>query len=162
MSRFFKVSIVEKSGATVAALRRAKLALFRETDKVLTEFGNRLVRTAKFKYLSGPRPAHLGVKTNRLRSSIVARVQRLGKVTQLLFGTDVPYARIHEEGLLIRAHTRIITQAFGRQLKSPVAVSVRAFKMPKRPFLSPSVEDNKSWLRTNMLVAIRRAAEAAA
>lgn len=162
MASLFKVGIVAKPGATIAAINRAKLALFKETDRVLNIFRLRLVRSAKFKYLTGPRPGKLGVDTNRLRSSIVAIMQRLGDVTQILFGTNVPYARIHEEGLLIRAHVRIITQAFGRQLKSPVAVRVRAFKMDKRPFLSPSVDDNKAWLFSNMLKAVQRAAGAAA
>ncbi len=157
-----RIGIVVKPGTTLAQLRKAKLLLTRETDRVLKIFANRLVRTAKFKYLTGPRPTHLGVDTGNLRSRIVARVQKLGRVTQVLFGTDVPYAAIHELGLLIKGHTRIITQAFGRQLKFPVAVRVRPFRMDKRPFLAPSLEDNKAWLRANMLSAIRRAAGAAA
>ncbi len=120
-----------------------------------------LVRTSKTRYLSGPRPKKLGVKNDQLRSSIRAVLKGKGDRRFIVLGTDVKYAQIHEEGLTIRAHKRTITQAFGRPLKSPVTFSVRSFKMPKRPFLAPSISDNENFFKKEMLRAVRLAAQGA-
>lgn len=58
-------------------------------------------------------------------------------------GTNLIYARIHQEGFTgsqtVSAHKRTITQAFGKPLKSPVEVmmptATRNFHMPQRSFL---------------------------
>ena len=72
------------------------------------------------------------------------------KGNQLHVGSNVPYAAMHQDGfndaVKINAHTRLITQAFGRALKHPVYQSVKAHTrnmfMPQREFLGLS-SDNK-------------------
>lgn len=78
--------------------------------------------------------------TARLRNSITHRVISDEKV---VVGTNVDYGRIHQYGFkgpqAVNAHTRLITQAFGKKLKYPVYQSVgphtRFMNMPARPFL---------------------------
>ena len=71
--------------------------------------------TAKKEYLTGPRPEKLGVVTGRLLTSIKTRVFESGKSVVGEIGTNVIYARRHEEG---------------------------TGGMPKRAFLQPSLQDN--------------------
>ena len=73
------------------------------------------------KYLSGPRPEKLGVITGRLRSSIKFKVEQSDNVISIRFGSDVPYAAIHE---------------FGGDAGRGGKVHIR-----KRPFLTPGIED---------------------
>lgn len=68
-------------------------------------------------------------------------------------GTNVSYARIHQFGgsidknVSVKAHTRIINQAFGRKLQNPLRVSVSShsrdmrLRIPARPFLMYQKED---------------------
>ena len=86
----------------------------------------------------------------RLKHSIHKRL-RPGIVE---IGTNVEYAAIHQFGFAgqvnIGAHQRIIHQAFGRKLKFPVAVNVKAHsvcqEMPARPFLGISPANEKELL----------------
>lgn len=62
-------------------------------------------------------------------------------------GSKVPYAAVHEFGYTgvqeVSAHTRTITEAFGRKLDSPTTVQVpahrRPMKIPARPSLQPGL-----------------------
>lgn len=86
-------------------------------------------------------------ETRRLRDSIVYAV-RSGN---LRVGTNVVYASAHQFGLkrsiVVPAHRRAVTQAFGRQLKFPVWTSVKAHTMaqniPSRPFLGWNQSDRQ-------------------
>lgn len=68
---------------------------------------------------------------------------------KLTYGSKVPYALAHEEGFTgvvnVPAHSRTITQAFGRKI-APRTVFVDAYSynqnIPARPYLQPSLEDN--------------------
>lgn len=54
--------------------------------------------------LTGPRPKYLGVRSERLRSSITGgRVKKLGTSYTATIGTNVKYARKHEYGIGIKA-----------------------------------------------------------
>ncbi len=83
----------------------------------------------------------------RLRRSIVYRASRSG----VAVGTNVIYAAAHQFGdrepHQIPAHIRVIKQAFGRALASPVAVNVRAHvirtNLPQRAFLGVSISDRR-------------------
>lgn len=88
----------------------------------MTLGGQLLAGWSKKNRLSGPRPQYLGVRTNRLRSSISSsEAIKSGNEYSVKVGTNVEYARIHEFGGMT-----------GRGLKT---------RMPARPFLRPSVED---------------------
>jgi phage gpG-like protein len=122
-------------------------------------FGARSEGFSKKDYLKGPRPHKLGVGTGRLRSSIKDRVLRNGNDIEMVLGTNVRYAAIHELGFSgtqqVRPHQRRITRAgltksgkVSRSNKNRVSTGiaqVKAFSrtmwMPPRPFLSPAVRD---------------------
>lgn len=58
--------------------------------------------------------------------------------TGVTIGTNLAYARIHQfGGGPVKAHTRLVKQAFGRKLKFPVWANVKAHdaNIPPRPFL---------------------------
>ena len=88
--------------------------------------------------------------TARLKQSINKRL-RPGLVE---IGTNVEYAAVHQLGFFglvnVPAHQRVIHQAFGRGLKSPVTVQVRAhsrkMKTIARPFLGLSPANEKELL----------------
>lgn len=68
-------------------------------------------------------------------------------------GTNVSYARIHQYGgsieknVNVKAHTRVINQAFGRKLENPLRVNVSShdrnmnLRIPARPFLMYQKDD---------------------
>ena len=96
--------------------------------------------TAMKDYLTGPRPAKLGVRSGRLRSSIFWFVNRRANQIVGTIGTNVVYAPIHEFG-------GIIVPKRAKWLRFMVRpgqwVSVKKVTMPKRPFLHPALEDNR-------------------
>lgn len=64
-------------------------------------------------YLSGPRPQRLGVRTNRLRSSLNASKASVnGNAVESIIGTNVAYAGVYERGfdgeVPVREHKRKI------------------------------------------------------
>lgn len=107
----------------------------------------------------------LHVRTGRLRRSITARFEDNGATySKGIIGTNVSYARAHEEGVnktvSVKAHTRVISQAFGKPI-SPREVNVRAHPMkmnlPARPFMRTSLEENKPRIMTNIRKALGEA-----
>ncbi|MGL4830769.1 MAG: phage virion morphogenesis protein, partial [Vibrio sp.] len=70
---------------------------------------------------------------------------------QVRVGSPLVYAGVHQDGfsgaVQVDAHTRLITQAFGKALKFPVYQSVGAFTrmmdIPQRQFLGLS-RDNQT------------------
>lgn len=97
--------------------------------------------------------------SSQLRSSIHSEPAN-GSVR---WGSNKIYARIHNEGfdgtVTVGAHSRTITQAFGRQLPGGLVVQVasfeRAMKMPKRTFLGINAEDEVELLTLTELYAAR-------
>lgn len=107
----------------------------------------------------------LHVRTGRLRRSITARFEDNGTTySKGIIGTNVSYARAHEEGVnktvSVKAHTRVISQAFGKPI-SPREVNVRAhplkMNLPARPFMRTSLEENKPRIMTNIRKALGEA-----
>lgn len=104
----------------------------------------------------------LNVRTGRLQRSInQALVKSPDSVTGVV-STAVKYARPHEYGFTgnvnVREHLRTITQAFGKQLKSPVTSTVQAHTMkmnlPERSFLRSALAD----MREDIVTGIQQAA----
>lgn len=113
----------------------------------------------------GPNPAlgpgslrrQTGRLARSLRGAAEARVggkqEQVLEITQrrstvrMVFGSKVPYARAHEQGLntqvQVGAHTRTQTQAFGNPLNPPQQVQVsahsRRMDIPPRPYLGPAL-----------------------
>lgn len=68
---------------------------------------------------------------------------------KMVFGSNVPYARAHEEGVnenvQVDAHWRTIDQAFGEPIPARsvrVKQHTRHMMIPARPYLGPSLDDN--------------------
>jgi phage gpG-like protein len=112
----------------------------------------------------------LKVQTGRLRSSVQTRVFPRGKDWQGIVGTNVRYGRAHEFGfrgtVTIPEHTRRITQAFGRRIRSgPVNVRVRSHTMRlhlrERPWLRTALAESRADIARFFGQAIREAKKAA-
>lgn len=91
-------------------------------------YGQILERQAKEKHLSGPTTDHsLSVRTGRLRASIRAVIEESGDDGgQIRFGSDVPYAAIHE---------------FGGAVSMKSKKTGYAIVMPRRSFLGSSIDE---------------------
>lgn len=114
----------------------------------------------------------LHVRTGRLRRSITAEFSSEGDTFQARVGTNVKYARAHELGFQgavnvpaheVRAFSRMQSVAFGRPMKEPRMVNVRAhvvkthsvkMNIPKRPFLEPAAEENIGRMTSNIRAAM--------
>lgn len=76
-------------------------------------------------------------------------IQYIVERNQVRIGSPLPYSGVHQEGysgaVQVAAHTRLITQAFGKALAFPVYQSVSAFtrmmNIPQREFLGLSNEN---------------------
>ncbi len=87
------------------------------------------------------------VRRGHLRDSITHEADR----RSVTVGTNVLYAAVHQFGIdktvEVPAHKRTITQVYGRRLKDPKTISVKAhkrkMKLPARPFLGVSAEDEE-------------------
>jgi phage gpG-like protein len=85
-----------------------------------------------------PVPGKLTYRGGRLVGSITHRVWKHGNVWRAKLGSDVKYARIHEKGGVIRP-------ARGEYLTFYIPhadrwVRTKEVKMPKRPYLTPSMK----------------------
>lgn len=108
----------------------------------------------------------LGVRTGTLRRSIDQAVVTASsnRVTGEV-GTNLKYGIAHEYGfngsVNVKAHLRQIKQAFGRPLKQPVFVPVRAYSrhvsLPERSFLRSALKDLQPAIEADLRGAIERA-----
>ena len=98
--------------------------------------------TAKRNYLSGPRPAKLGVLTGHLRRSIATEVRDSGGNVVGVVGSNLKYARIHEQGGTIvpkkAKYLKFLHKAAGHW------VSLKRVEIPARPYLSTALADEAS------------------
>ena len=104
----------------------------------------------------------LKVRTGDLRRSFaLPRFESRGAEIRAYVGTNVKYARLHEYGfngaVAVKSHQRMMTKAFGRIVKNPRLITVRAHSMKMnvraRPFMAPSLKENKE----NIVTDIRKA-----
>ena len=104
----------------------------------------------------------LNVRTGRLRRSINHRLLDMGTTSPAgTVGTNVSYGRTHELGYNgpVKAHLRLIKQAFGRPLKSPVFVQMpsRTMSMPERSFLRSALMELGPDIERETLTAVKEA-----
>lgn len=107
----------------------------------------------------------LNVRTGNLRRSIHQRVTNTGSAVIGEVNTNVRYGRAHEYGFAgtanVKASLRQVRQAFGRPLKSPRYVQVRAHsrnvKLPERSFLRSALRDMKPMIETDLQKSIEGA-----
>lgn len=101
----------------------------------------------------------LNVRTGRLRRSINQRVTQDAKGIFGKVGTPVKYGRAHELGetVTVKAHLRLVKEAFGRKLRSPVWTNVKAHtvKYPERSFLRSALKETEPEIRAELRNALR-------
>jgi len=116
---------------------KAQAALKAELPRALLRAGHVVAGQAQ-RNVSGPRPGHLGVVTNRLRSSISAvKIAPLS----VKVGTNVVYAAIHEFGGEILPKR----SAFLRFKTSDGEWhAVRRVDMPARPYMRPALDKKRA------------------
>ena len=107
----------------------------------------------------------LNIRTGNLHRSIHQQVTSSGGLVVGEVNTNVRYGVAHEYGFAgtvnVKASMRQIRQAFGRPLKSPRYVQIRAHtrnvKLPERSFLRSALRDMKPDIEANLQKSIERA-----
>lgn len=107
----------------------------------------------------------LNVRTGNLRRSIHQRVTNTGSAVIGEVNTNVRYGVAHEYGFSgtvnVKASLRQVRQAFGRPLKSPRYVQVRAHsrnvKLPERSFLRTALRDLKPEIEADLRNSVKGA-----
>lgn len=116
--------------------------------KAMIRAGSLLANQMRIEY----RKSGLRRRTGDLANSIDFEIRETSKGPELLVGSfGVRYAAIHEFGFTgvqnVPAHTRNISQAFGRPI-DPRAVQVRPHvrqqNIPARPFIRPALDVQQS------------------
>ena len=103
-------------------------------------------------------------RTGTLRRSINYKIG--GKGTNNIsatVGTNIEYARIHEFGfhgaVSIKAHMRMQVMAFGKAMKNPHSVSVRAHtanvNFPERSFLRSALDDKREQIKIELMATLK-------
>lgn len=152
----------------VANLRRFDAAARGEIQKGIGRITIKLLTRVKAQKLSGQA---LNVRTGRLRRSITQRIESSADEISGIVGTNVDYAAIHEYGfkgaVTVKQHLRLVKEAFGRPLKSPVWSTVsthtKNVSLPERSFLRSALADMKNTgaIEAEIDASIARAIEAA-
>lgn len=137
----------------------ARDAILGRLKATISKLSVKLQARVKSQKLSGQ---VLNVRTGRLRRSISYKVEQQGDEIYGLVGTNVEYARRHEFGMTgdekVRAHMRTIKEAFGKSLKNPKAVMVRAhsrhINAPERSFLRSALAEMSEQIQTEIAAAV--------
>lgn|GEM_PF-655576 len=134
-------------------------------SKVADSWGADAVGRIQSGYLSGPRGDKLGVVTGHLRSSIRHRVREGSDTLTVTFGTDVPYAPIHEFGghtpprvLRPREAGGVLSFLIGGRRVFAKSVNHPGSRMPARPFMKPGVTDSLGGFKESIAAFLREAA----
>lgn len=143
----------------VAGLEQRKVSAMGAVERAVKSSALSLVAYIKQEKLSGQ---VLNVKTGTLRRSIAARFETVDGEVRAYVGTNLKYARIHEYGLKgqvpVKAHQRMMNVAWGRRVKNPHMIDVRAHAMnvniPARPFMAPSLAENREKITANIRQAL--------
>lgn len=93
------------------------------------------------------------IDTGRLLNSIHYELFEHGDKRGVAIGSQgIPYAKVHEFGyhgaVQMKAHLRMMTKAFGKEVKSPRQIQVRAharfINIRARPYLFPSLHKHQA------------------
>lgn len=107
----------------------------------------------------------LNVRTGNLRRSIHQRVTNTGGAVIGEVNTNVRYGAAHEYGFAgtvnVKASLRQVRQAFGRPLKSPRYIQVKAHsrnvRLPERSFLRTALRDLKPEIEADLRNSVKGA-----
>lgn len=148
---------VEKMAKVSDQMLRAKDVLRRNVEQASNDMGNLVVANIRKNYLGGPRPHKLDQDTGRLTTSIKFRLDKGAKHVSIIYGTDVPYARIHEFGGEIKVTKRmrgrfwhLFREKGELKYKYMALTRKNKFVMKKRSFLRPGLEDKIPWFKTKL------------
>jgi phage gpG-like protein len=134
-------------------------AIIGSVKQTITRLSMQLASRVKEQKLSGQ---VLNVRTGRLRRSITFSVNEQDGAVVGLVGTNVEYARPLEFGGTmderVREHMRTIKQAWGKALKNPKAVQVRAHTrhvvLPERSFLRSALGEMQATIQSEIGKAV--------
>jgi phage gpG-like protein len=123
-----------------------------------------LLREVKADKLSGQA---LNVRTGRLRRSINQRIESNGTSVAGYVGTNVKYGAYQEYGFhgqqTVKAHLRMMTQAFGRTVKEPhqimVSAHTRNVNYPAHSFLRSALSDMTNQIQITIKEDLEKAAQ---
>lgn len=132
--------------AVIASLRATVGKIDTNIKESVGRLTFRLLRKVKQQKLSGQ---VLNVRTGRLRRSVNNAVLLQASEVIGVVSTNVKYARAHEYGFKgqqqVKAHLRMMKEAFGRSVKSPrqieVSPHVRNVNLPERSFLRSALKE---------------------
>lgn len=104
----------------------------------------------------------LKVRTGTLRRSIDQRLVTDSAAVSGVVSTNVKYAKAHEYGsnqtVTVKEHVRLIKQAWGKPLKSPVWATVKAHSakqnLPERSFLRSALAEMKPEILADLEKAV--------
>jgi phage gpG-like protein len=152
-------------------VQRLKLApgvVRQEVVKTVKKLGFELQAHVQKDYLTGPRPAKLGVVTNRLRASITpnggdsrSRFVDTGGDISYYVGTNVSYGALWEYGFRMkvgagaRGGPKSMTHVTELEMyfaKHPAGVK----QMAARPFLKPALDDMRQKIIDELQQALTR------
>ncbi|GLR26514.1 phage virion morphogenesis protein [Limnobacter litoralis] len=101
-------------------------------------------------------------RSGRLARSINQRVVEDDLKVTGSVGTNVSYGKVHELGgtFKVPQHMRMMRQAFGRPIKEPRLVTVRAHSVtfPQRSFLQSSLDEMRNAIVSRLTAAAQKAA----
>lgn len=160
--------------ALVAHLAGIPAALKRNVDARVLRLGYGLQALVQSKYLRGPRPTRLGVKTGRLMRSITqgaadsrSRFESTALTAFAFVGTNVEYAARWEYGGTQKAYTIFPKTAkvlhFMVNGKDVFAshVNMPARKLEPRPFLAPALAEYKPTIIAELSATLKTTVEQA-
>lgn len=161
------ITIKSNAAAVLQKLREFPAAMAQGIARALDRRNELTVGQIQARKLSQRGPTTLGVVTNRLRSSIRPALAQVAGPSRIVsaIGSNVKYAGAHEYGfdgtVQVPAHSRKVTQVFGRVLKTPTTADVRAHSakrhIPARAFISSTVEEESGKYSADISAAILRA-----
>lgn len=163
----FAITLKTNAAEVLRHLREFPAAMAQGIARALDRRNELTVGQIQARKLSQRGPTTLGVVTNRLRSSIRPALAQVAGPSRIVsaIGSNVSYAGAHEYGfdgtVQIPAHSRKVTQVFGRQLKSPITAEVRSHSakrhIPARAFISSTVGEESEKYAADISAAILRA-----
>lgn len=168
MANTFTVELTPEALATIERLGSTSSRLGERVASAIDRENELTIGHAQANKLSQRGPTTLGVRTNRLRSSLrrtAATISAEG-VIESAIGTNVVYAGVHEYGIdrevAVRAHSRKVYQAFGKPLKTPAQAQVKAFqrkmRFPERSFIRSSIGERIGAYESSLSSAVVSAA----
>lgn len=104
----------------------------------------------------------LNVRTGTLRRSVHDRLLTDNQAIAGVVSTNVKYGKAHEYGGVqtetVREHLRLVKEAFGKTLRSPVFATVKAHSrtvdLPERSFLRSSLAEMKDEIVSDVEKAV--------